>query len=710
MKSTKGLILLAIVLFGCLFFAFTRNGGNTENYINQRQKLLSEVGNLLEKQHYSPQIINDAFSKKVFKKYLEELDNDKSLFIQSDINALKKFETTIDDEIHGADLKFVAATSIFYDKRIDEVIHLYKEILSKPFDFSVDESIIPEDDKAEFATTESERNDRVRKKLKYKTLELYAELLSQKEKNKTDSSVQKPDSVLEKESRAKVLKAMDRFYDRIKAKFNEEERFNTYVNTITNLMDPHTDYFPPVEKRAFDEMMSNRFYGIGAQLGEQDGNIKIASILTGGPAWKNGELIANDIILKVGQGAETPVDISGYDVTDAVKLIRGTKGSEVRLTVKKQDGTQKIISLIRDEIVQDESFARSLVINKGGDKYGYILLPDFYADFERANGAHCSEDFAKEVAKLKNENVKGIILDLRFNGGGSLYEVVQMVGMLIGQGPVVQVRDRDGKSSVLSDRDNSVLYDGPLAVMVNEESASASEIFAAAIQDYKRGIIVGSTSTYGKGTVQRNVPLGRPLDFSGRTEYGAVKLTFQKFYRINGGSTQLKGVTPDIVLPDVYDYLKIREKDNASALPWDEIAKSPYEGWHNNYDISSFIKKENEDVSANVQLNLIKSNTAWMSKNLDAPVNLNLVKYNNQQKALRATVKQSTDLLKLNKEIDMEVMKYDKDKFFNNPDKSKGDRYQAWFKSIKSDLYIDQTAKILSDMVAAQVQSSASAK
>jgi len=710
MKSTKGLILMAIVLFGCLFFAFTRNGGNKENYINQKQKLLSEVGSLLEKQHYSPQIINDAFSKKVFKKYLEELDNDKTLFLQSDINSLKKYELLLDDEIHGADIKFVPAVSLIYDQRINEITHIYKDILSRPFDFTVNESILPEDDKAEYTVSAKERVDRIRKKLKFKTLELYAEMLSQKDKNKTDTSLQKPDSVLEKEARIKVLKGMDRFYDRIKVKFTEDERFNTYINVITNLMDPHTDYFPPVEKRAFDEMMSNRFYGIGAQLTEQDGQIKIANVLSGGPAWKSGELMANDIILKVAQGAETPVDLAGYDVTDAVKLIRGTKGSEVRLTIKKQNGTIKVLTLIRDEIVQDEALARSVIINKGNEKIGYILLQDFYADFERANGAHCSEDFAKEVEKLKSENVKGIILDLRFNGGGSLYEVVQMVGMLIGQGPVVQVRDRDGKSSVLSDRDNSVLYDGPLAVMVNEESASASEIFAAAIQDYKRGIIVGSTSTYGKGTVQRNVPLGRPTDMSGNTEYGTVKLTFQKFYRINGGATQLKGVTPDIIYPDIYDYLKIREKDNTSALPWDEIAKSPYESWHNNFDLNSFLKKENDSVLSNIQFNLIKNNTQWLSKNMDASISLNLEKYKEQQKALRSTVNQNGELIKLKKEMDMEVMKFDKDKFFNNPDKSKSDRYQAWLKSIKSDMYINYTAKIISDIITASVQTHTTSK
>lgn len=703
MKSTKGIIITAIVLFGTLFFAFTRNGGS-DKYINQRKKILTEIGSILETQHYSPKIINDAFSKKVFKKYLEELDNDKTLFFQSDINALKKYETTIDDEIHGADIQFVPAVSAIYDKRINEVMLLYKKILAKPFNFTTNEYNLKNADSLNYSSNEAERDDRWRKKLKQYTLEIYADLIEQKEKNKADTSVQKPDSVLEKEAREKVLKVTNRMYDRIKAKYNEDERFNSFINVITNLMDPHTDYLPPIEKRAFDEMMSNKFYGIGAQLQEQDGIIKIASILSGGPAWKSGELMVNDIILKVAQGKETPVDVSGFDVTDAVKLIRGSKGTEVRLTIKKQDGTIKTLSLIRDEIVQDESSARSAIIKNGKDKIGYIWLQDFYADFERANGAHCSEDFAKEIGKLKAENVKGIILDLRFNGGGSLYEVVQMVGMLIGQGPVVQVRDKDGKSSVLSDRDNSVLYDGPFAVMVNEESASASEIFAAAIQDYKRGIIVGSSSTYGKGTVQRNIPLGRILDFTGRSENGAIKLTFQKFYRINGGSTQLKGVTPDVVIPDIYEYLKIREKDNDSALPWDEIAKSPYQYWQETDNLDEVIKKENNEIKKNTQFNLIKNNTEWLSKNMDKPISLNFTTFIQQQKKQRATVMQNNSLAKLTTDMDVEVMKLDKDKFYNNSDKSKGERYQDWLKRVKNDLYISSTAKIVSDMIATQVQ------
>jgi len=697
--SRKGLLVLAAFAFGGLFFAFTgTNKGSDGNSLEQRKKLLSAIGLLLEKEHYSPQKIDDSFSKKVFKKYLEEMDGEKNLFLQSDIDNFKKYETHIDDEIHGSEIKFAPAVSAVYDIRVAEAEAYYKQVLSQPFDFTVDESFVLDGDKQNYPADEKEMKDRQRRKLKYLVLERYSDLIDQREKLHKDS-LHKSDAVLEKDARDRVRKIMDKTFSRIKTTYTEEQRFNTFINTITNLMDPHSDYFPPIEKRAFDEMMSGRFYGIGAQLLEQDGAIKITSLVTGGPAWKSGEILVNDVIIKVAQGKDEAVDISGYDVTDAVKLIRGNKGTEVRLTLKKQDGTLKVVSIIRDEIVQDESFARSAIVQNGSNKVGYIYLPDFYADFERPDGARCSEDVAKEVIKLKNEQVDGIVLDLRNNGGGSLYEVVQMVGLFIDQGPVVQVRDKDGKSSVLSDHNQAVLYNGPLAVMVNEFSASASEIFAAAIQDYKRGIIIGSTSTYGKGTVQKTVPFGKPVDmYSGRTELGAVKLTFQKFYRINGGSTQLKGVTPDVILPDSYEYLKIREKDNAISLPWDEINKAVYQTSTDNFGYNNAIKQANEKINTNSTLRLIKDNAAWLSQNSEKPVNLNLIKYKEQQKAMRATASQNEKLAKLQQEMVVTSLSEDKEKFYNNPDKAKGERYQAWLKALKTDLYISATTGIVSDM------------
>ncbi len=700
MKSRKGLLVLAAFAFGGLFFAFRNSSSFGDgNSLEQRKKLLAAIGSLLEQQHYSPKLINDAFSKQVFKKYLEELDGDKIVFLQSDINDFKKYETSIDDEIHGAEIKFAPAVSLVYEKRMAEDLAVYKDVLSHPFDFTVNEDMTKDGDKIGYPSNEAERNDRIRKKAKFLTLERYSDMIDLREKTSKDS-VQKTDAQLESDARAKVLKVIEKYYDRMKNTYKEDDRFSTFINVITNQMDPHTDYFPPVEKRIFDEQMSGRFFGIGAQLQEADGVIKIASVVAGYPAWRSGEIVQNDIIVKVGQGKEEPVDITGYAVEDAVKLIRGNKGTEVRLTIKKQDGTTKVVSLMRDEIVQDESFARSAIVQDGKNKIGYIFLPDFYANFEDASGARCSEDVAKEVIKLKSEKVDGIVLDLRNNGGGSLYEVVQMVGLFVNQGPVVQVKGREGDPQVLSDNNKSVLYDGPLAVMVNEFSASASEIFAAAIQDYKRGIIIGSSSTYGKGTVQKNVSFGKPIDFtSGRTELGAVKLTFQKFYRINGGSTQLKGVTPDVVLPDSYEYLKIREKDNPVALPWDEVKKASYQTSSDDFGYSNAIKHANDKINSNSTLGLIKSNAAWLAQNNEKPVSLNLMRYRDEQKAIKTTVTQNNSLIKLKDEMNVYALSEDKDKFYNNQDKAKGERYQAWLKLLKTDLYISETAGIVSDMI-----------
>jgi carboxyl-terminal processing protease len=350
--------------------------------------------------------------------------------------------------------------------------------------------------------------------------------------------------------------------------------------------------------------------------------------------------------------------------------------------------------------VQDETFARSSIIQSDDKKIGYIYLPEFYADFDRPDGNRCSVDVANELKKLMNEHVDGVILDLRNNGGGSLYDVVQLVGLFIKSGPVVQVKDRDGKPVTLSDNDQNVLYTGPLAVMVNELSASASEIFAAAIQDYKRGIIVGSTSTYGKGTVQKNLPLGKPTDmFSGQTEYGALKLTFEKFYRVNGGSTQLKGVTPNVIIPDTYEYLKFREKDNPSALSWDQIPQANYTPANENINWNEIDKKAEARISSDTIFNQIKKNTEWLNKNMDKEYNLNIDAYKKEQSELRGMVKQDDSLTRLKQPINMEPLAVDKDKFFNNPDKAKGERYQAWLKNAKSDVYINETVNIVKDIM-----------
>jgi carboxyl-terminal processing protease len=698
MTNMKRLPILILLLVAGVFLASSMNTVKNDPP-GKYEKIMERLTEMLKEAHYSPKSIDDDFSKKIFTRYLEDLDPNKNIFLHADLESLKKFETKIDDEMKGAPVEFFKAAGQLFNKRTEEVSAYYKEILTKPFDFTIDETLTADPDKLKFSASETDRKEYWRKWLKYQTLERYVDLLDIREKNKdrNDFTI-KTDAELEKEARDKVIKVMDRTFERYRFKFSEDDKFNMFVRTITSAMDPHTEFFPPVDKRYFDEQMSGRFYGIGASLIYDEGNIKINTLLAGSPAWKSGEVQVGDVVMKVAQGKEDPVELTGFIVEDAVKLIRGKKGTEVKLTLKKQDGSLKIISLIRDEIVQDETFARSAIINNGISRLGYIYLPEFYADFDRPNGNRSYVDVAKEIQKLKADSVDGIVMDLRNNGGGSLYDVVQMVGLFIEKGPVVQVKDRDGKPSILEDKDRSVLYDGPLAVMVNEFSASASEIFAAAIQDYGRGVIIGSTSTYGKGTVQRNIGLDPESGFlSSNSELGTVKLTLQKFYRVNGGSTQLKGVYSDIVLPDNYEYLKFREKDEPDALPWDEINKATIKHWSSGYEISSLQKLSNDRLENSPAFKLIKENTEWLAKQNDKVYSLNLEKFQKEQKAIRATIRQTETLKKLEGEMDIASLPQDKDRF--SYDKGKQDRFDQWIKNLRKDIYIDQASKITADMI-----------
>jgi carboxyl-terminal processing protease len=712
-KQNKWKAFATIILVGGLFFAFnTFKTGAQETPESRHRKLLSTIGHLLESEHYSPRKIDDVFSKDVFDAYLKALDPEKNILLQADVDSLKIFATTIDDEIHGSPILFEPAADAIYERRALEAKKIFEDIIQKTFNYSEDDSIRLETDSIQYASNPKEKYTRWKQILKYKALDRYVSLIEDRDKQQAakmikdtakikDTSkvvfVYKSDSVLEVEARASIKKTYTKRFSLLEKTFDKEKRFESFLNTITGLMDPHTDYFAPVEKRSFTEQMSGTFYGIGAQLTQDDNGVKIASIQPGGAAWKSGQLVVNDVIIKIAQGAEEPVDVSGYETTDAVKLIRGNLGTEVRLTVRKPDGTTKVVSLIREKIVLDEGFARSAIIQKGNDKYGYILLPDFYADFDRADGPRCSRDVAKEVEKLKAEKVKGIVIDVRYNGGGSLYEVVQMAGLFIDKGPIVQIRDKEGRSQVLADETPGILYDGPLVVMVNEFSASASEIFAGAIQDYNRGLIVGSTSTYGKGTVQRNVSFGKPLDAMGiQTEYGAVKLTFQKFYRVTGSSTQKKGVLSDVVFPDDYELLKYREKDNPAALQWDEMEKAKFVPYATNRELATIADAANKKIQNDTATMRFKKNLQWVSTQMDHPIALEYHKYIKYKKDLQSAIQQNESILKLKEPMQVVSLKADYDKFYNNPDKVKQDRYQAWLKMVAKDLQISESSKLLS--------------
>lgn len=704
--SKKFLPILFLLIGAGVFFTFKsmgRGDDGTDNPRTKNEKILRNVGIVLEQGHYSPKKIDDNFSRLVLKKYIEDLDPDKFIFFQKDIDDFKKYETKIDDEIHGAKLESYYTINNLYVRRLDEIIKSYKEILSKPFSFTADETIIMDGDKRSFAKTEAERYDYGRKRLKYLVLSKYSDFIDEREKNigKPDY-VAKADSTLEREARTQVAKQMDRYFATLKSHNKPEAMFSDFVNAITTSMDPHTTYFAPVDKRSFDEMLSGSFYGIGAQLREDDGKIKIASLVTGGPAWKSGNVAVEDEVTKIAQGKGEPVDVTGYSVTDAVKLIRGSeKNSEVRLTLKKADGTTKVVSLLRDKINLEETFVKSAIVN-GVHKIGYIYLPEFYANFDDPQGRRCAVDVAKEIEKLKAENVEGIVMDLRSNGGGSLYDVVDMVGLFIEDGPIVQVKGRDEKPMVLNDRDKGVLYTGPLTVLVDEFSASASEIFAAAIQDYKRGIVIGSSSTYGKGTVQRSVSLDPEAENiffkkAAADGLGDVKLTFRKFYRVNGGTTQLRGVTPDIVIPDRLEFIKVREKDNPDALAWDVITQAPYKPWNPGYDVSTIISKTNQQLITDSTFKLIKQGTQILDKNAEKIYSLHLQKYRDELKLMRATAKQLDSLTKLKNEL--KVTNASQDVAILQTDKDKAERNKQWLKRVSSDIYIGETIKVMDNMI-----------
>ena len=698
MLSKRSLPIVLVFLVAGFLFTFNTSGiGNPPD---RYQLILQQVTDMLEVAHFSPKKVDDEFSKNIFKKYLEALDPDKSIFLAADIKELKKYETLIDDEMHGAKIQFFHAVDNIYTKRVSELNGQYPSLLSSPFQFNTDETIVLDPEKLDYPKSDQARKEAWRKRIKFLTLEKYADLIDAREKlSKTDTAY-KSDAALEKDAREKVKKLVTRNFERMVSKSKPDERFDMFINVITNYMDPHTTFFPPIEKRSFDEQMSGRFYGIGASLRSDEGGvIRIATIVAGLPAWKSQQIVVGDQVLKVGQASEEPVDLTGFETEEAVKLIRGKKGTEVRLTLKKADGTIKVVSMIRDEVVLDETYAKSAVIIEDGKKIGYIFLPEFYADWERPNGAKCSQDVAREIIKLKEQKVDGIIMDLRNNGGGSLYDVVQMVGFFIPEGPVVQVKDREGNPQILRDRDKGILYDGPLAVMVNEFSASASEIFAAAIQDYGRGIVLGSTSTYGKGTVQRNIGLEPNTGFFNKevADIGTIKLTLQKFYRINGGSTQLKGVAPHIVLPDQYETLKYREKDNPDALPWDEIQKAFYAKLMPSYDLELIKRKSYDRINENPSFNAIKASSLLLEKANEKVYSLQLSKYREEQKQLRDSFKKIDEASKELKPLQVNMLADDEKKLSEDNDKM--ERRKQWINSLSKDIYVKETFNVVTDMI-----------
>lgn len=709
----KSKILIPLLTLGALaaFFSFKYTGGDSNDGDKRKEIVLETVMSAIGQVHFSPREIDDTFSNRVYHRILDNLDYDKKFFTKQDIEALGKYQYQIDDEIKVGSVEFYDKLSETFHKRIDQTEGFYKDILKTPFTFTSNDSIQLKGEDLAYADS-SQLKKRWYEYLKYRVLAKYVDLQNEQDKAKESKDKKdlkiKTNTELEADARSSVLKNQDYYFKRLR-KISDNDLFAMYVNSITNSEDPHTDYFPPKEKQRFDEGMSGVFFGIGAQLKDDDGKIKIVAIITGSPSWKQGELKAGDEIVKVAQGSAEPVDIQGFDIDDAVQLIRGKKGTEVRLTVKKVDGSTKVIPIIRGEVQLEDVFAKSVIIDSKSGPVGYIYLPEFYADFQHIGGRRCAIDVKNEVEKLKKAGVKGIILDLRNNGGGSLNDVVDMAGLFVPSGPIVQVKSSGAGAKAQSDRDNgAMLYDGPMAVMVNQNSASASEIMAAAMQDYKRAVIVGSP-TYGKGTVQTIVSLdnenGRgsnplsALSNSGDSEspIGALKVTIQKFYRVNGGSTQLKGVTPDILLPDPYSDIDLGERKDKAALKWDEIPAADYTPMLKTYNIDELRALSNKRVSANPVFGVISQTAKLIKQREDDNVySLNEKTYRKELAEANEASKKLDDLQK--KTSPYKVVNLKDDLATINRDSSSIAKNQEWIKSIKKDVYISETVNIIDDM------------
>ncbi|WP_304196561.1 carboxy terminal-processing peptidase [Flavobacterium alvei] len=718
-------ILIAVVLLSATLFAFKINSEKSAD--PEKDKMLLELLTfVIEKGHYNPAKIDDAFSKGIYKDYIEALDPSKRFFLQSDIDEFSKYETLLDDQLLNKELTFFNLTYTRLMKRMDEGKELYKGILSTPFDYSIDETFNTDYEKSPYAKNSQELKEKWRKQLKLSTLSSLTDRLKiqeNKEKGivekveKSDSDLKSGEMIdnsantekdnasdgkpktfkeLEKITRESSLKSLDEYFGFMKD-LTRDDWFSVYINSITARFDPHTNYFPAEEKERFDVSISGKFEGIGARLQKKNDFTEITELISGGPAWRGKLLEAGDVIMKVAQGKSEPVDIVGMRLDDVVKKIKGPKGSEVRLTVKKVDGSIKTISIIRDIVEIEETYAKSSVVERNGVKYGVIYLPKFYIDFENKDGRDAGKDVAAEVESLKKAGVNGIVLDVRDDGGGSLSTVVDIAGLFIEQGPIVQIKSAGRQKEVLFDRDKKIEWDGPLVIMVNSFSASASEIFAAAIQDYKRGIIIGSKQTYGKGTVQNVIDLNQFVRSSDKGDLGALKTTTQKFYRINGGSTQLEGVASDVVMPDRYAYLKMGERDVDNAMPWDKIDPAQYNVWTNNSKFSKVIADSKNRIAQNPQFKLIEENAKWIDeRSKENNYSLKLENFKKNQKLIEDTNKKFKSIADYN--YNLKFTSLPKEAEAMKTDVSLKEKRERWHESLSKDIYVEEALNILDDL------------
>ena len=690
-------ILASGIISIVIFFQLSVNKFDDSN----KDKLLVElIFVVLDRLHYNPKIIDDDFSKNVYDDYIKAIDPQKRFLLKSDIEKFDQYQFLIDDQIKSSSTDFFNLTYETLISRVNDVESFYKEILKTPFDFNIDETLNIDFEELDYAADLSDHIAIWRKRLKLSTLDGFVtKKIIQYEKGVSDDTEKelKSDIDLESESRESILNNLKDFFV-----FNDDlERkdwFSIYLNSIVKQFDPHTVYLAPQAKDVFDQNISGKFQGIGARLFKKNQQVEIAEIIIGGPVWRDKLLNVGDLILGVSQTPyEEPVDISIMKLTDAVDLIKGEKGTKVYLMVKRVDGSIEQVEITRDIVELEETYAKSSLIFQDSKKYGFITLPSFYIDFNDYGQRNAASDIKKEIIKLKNENVSGIIMDLRGNGGGALKTAVDITGFFIEQGPVVQVKSIGGRKEVLKDQDSSIIWDGPLIILVNEFSASASEILAAALQDYNRAIIIGSKQTYGKGTVQNLLSLNQFISGNTHGELGYIKLTTDKFYRISGGSTQLEGVKSDVVFPNRYSYIDIGERDLDNPLSWDQINSAQYAPLARQIYYDKTLENSRNRISKNEFFNIIDEQARWIKERQeDKTVSLN---YNIYKMDLDNTKKETEKFKKIDDFKSNYRFEWLRDNVLNEeiPDEII-ERRNRWVEDLQKDLYVDEAINILGDL------------
>ena len=674
------------VIFSLLIIGFTITNKNFSDP-NKDRLLMEVVKYVVEKGHYKKISIDNNLSENLYHSFIKQLDNQKRFFLKSDIREFEKYKYLLDDQIKEYDLSFF---NLVYQRskiRIDEAKSYYEELVDNKFNFNLNENIDLDFEKKEYARSKSEIKNRWRKQLKFSTLDI-ATL-------KLGDTLSVINDRIYNESIAIVKKNTEDYFEFI-TDLDRDDWYSNYLNAFLTQLDPHTYYFQPEDKERFDVNISGKFTGIGARLTKTEGNIKVVEIIIGGPVWKDKLLDVGDIIIKVAQENEESVDIVGMKIDDAIKLIKGPEKSIVSLTVKKLDGSIKEVQITRALVELEELYAKSTLIEENDINYGYISLPKFYVDFSNYKNRNSAEDVKNEIIKLKNNGIEGLILDLRNNGGGSLQSVVDMTGLFIEKGPIVQVKSIGNRKQVLYDRNSEIFWDGPLVVLINEMSASASEILAAALQDYERAVILGSKKTFGKGTVQNVIDLNKFISNSD-FDLGALKITTDKFYRINGESVQLEGVKSDVIVPDSYMHIFNGEKDEENPLAWDKIDPAIYNTWINKGSLDFVSSNAQTRVNDNNYLKLISKRANWIEKQQNnKSIPLKFLTYQNYLDENKNKTKEFESLSKYSNDLNFKLLKSEKDYIMSN--KELLSNRNRWHKNLTKDIYISEGVNILKQL------------